>query len=174
MEQAYLSGNENGVSVSLRDSLRFVTKPLEDFYKTTFKTSTEPLQQFCRETTTPLQHSYQERATALQDALQQMIEYLNFILLCTLVVLLRTVTFYRRKEMAEASFTDLLPEISYDPPKSDAKRQKLIECIVTGNSKQYPGKGYTEERINELSEEEVDKLLIFISLFFLSSIKQRS
>ena len=57
--------------------------------------------------------------------------------------------------MAEANFTDLLLE---DPPKSDAKRQKLIVCVLTGNSKQYLGKVYTEERINELSAEEVDNL----------------
>ena len=55
--------------------------------------------------------------------------------------------------MAEANFNDLLLE---DSPKSDAKRQKLIVCVLTGNSKQYLGKVYTEERINELSAEEVD------------------
>ena len=38
------------------------------------------------------------------------------------------------------------------------KRQKLIECVLTGNSKLYLGKVYTEEKINELSDEEVDKL----------------
>ena len=60
--------------------------------------------------------------------------------------------------MAEACFTDLLPEVSYNPPKSDAKQQNLIKCVLTGNSKQYLGKAYTEEQINELSVEEVDKL----------------
>ena len=60
--------------------------------------------------------------------------------------------------MANESFTDLLPEIPYDPPKSDIKRQKFIKCVITGNSKQYLGKAYTEEQIKELSEEEVDKL----------------
>ena len=38
------------------------------------------------------------------------------------------------------------------------KWQKLIKCVLTGNSKYYLGKAYTKERINELSEEEVDKL----------------
>ena len=60
--------------------------------------------------------------------------------------------------MTEASLTDLLQEVSYNPPKSDMKRQKLLECVVTGNSHQYLGKAYTEERINELIAEEVDKL----------------
>ena len=60
--------------------------------------------------------------------------------------------------MAEASINDLLPELSYDPPKSDIKCQKLIKCVPTGNSKQYLGKAYTEEQVNKLSVEEVDKL----------------
>ena len=38
------------------------------------------------------------------------------------------------------------------------KRQKLLECVLTGNSKLYLGKVYTEEKIKELSEEEVEKL----------------
>ena len=38
------------------------------------------------------------------------------------------------------------------------KRQKLLECILTGNSKLYLGKFYTKKRDNELSDEEVDKL----------------
>ena len=36
--------------------------------------------------------------------------------------------------------------------------KKLIKCILTGNSKQYPEKAYTEEQVNKLSAEEVDKL----------------
>ena len=46
---------------------------------------------------------------------------------------------------------------SNDPPQSDLKRQKLLECVLTRNSKLYLGKVYTEEKINELSNEEVDK-----------------
>ena len=42
--------------------------------------------------------------------------------------------------------------------QSDTKRQKLLECVLTGNSKLYLGKVYTEEKIKELSEEEVEKL----------------
>ena len=44
------------------------------------------------------------------------------------------------------------------PPESDTKHQKLLECILTGNSKLYLGKVYTEEKIKELNEEEVEKL----------------
>ena len=57
----------------------------------------------------------------------------------------------------EASINDLLLGVSYDYRKSDVKRQKLIECVLTRNSKQYLGKVCTQERINELGAEEVDK-----------------
>ena len=54
--------------------------------------------------------------------------------------------------MAEEIFS------GYDNPQSDTKRQKLLECALTGNSKLYLGKVYTEEKVKELSNEEVDKL----------------
>ena len=60
--------------------------------------------------------------------------------------------------MANEVINDLLLEVSHNPPKSEVKQQKLIECILTGNSKQYLGKAYTEEQVNKLSDEEVDKL----------------
>ena len=44
-------------------------------------------------------------------------------------------------------------------PKSEVKRQKLIEGVLTGNNKQYLEKAYTKEQIKKLSAEEVDKLL---------------
>lgn len=43
--------------------------------------------------------------------------------------------------------------------KSDSERQKLLECVFMGQSKIYLGKIYTEEQINKLNEEEVNKLL---------------
>ena len=42
-------------------------------------------------------------------------------------------------------------------PESDIKGQKLIECVLTGNSKEYLGKAYTKQQINKLNTEEVDK-----------------
>ena len=38
--------------------------------------------------------------------------------------------------------------------QSDTKHQKLLKCILTGNSKLYLGKVYTEEQLKKLSEEE--------------------
>ena len=61
--------------------------------------------------------------------------------------------------MANEIIDDLvLPEVSHNPPKSEMKRQKLIECVLTGNSKQYLRKAYTEEQVNKLSAEDVNKL----------------
>ena len=60
-------------------------------------------------------------------------------------------------KMAEASIDNLMPG-GYDAPRSDSIKQKLLKCILTGNSKLYLGKAYTEEQINKLSNEEVDKL----------------
>ena len=62
--------------------------------------------------------------------------------------------------MANGIINNLLPEVPCDPPKSELKRQKLIECVLTGKGKQYLGKAYTEEQVNKLSAEEVDKLFI--------------
>ena len=61
------------------------------------------------------------------------------------------------KKMAEASIGNLMPS-GYDAPQLEAKKQKLLECILTGNSTLYLGKVYTEEQIDKLSDEEVDKL----------------
>ena len=46
----------------------------------------------------------------------------------------------------------------YDPLQSGTKRQKLLKCTLTRNSKLYLGKVYTEDQIKKLSDEEVDKL----------------
>ena len=53
---------------------------------------------------------------------------------------------------------ELIGNLGYETPQSDTKHKKLLECIRTGNSKLYLGKVYTEEKIKELNEEEVEKL----------------
>ena len=53
--------------------------------------------------------------------------------------------------MAEEIFS------GYDT-QSDTKHQKLLKCILTGNSKLYLGKAYTEDQLTKLNEEEVEKL----------------
>ena len=54
-------------------------------------------------------------------------------------------------KMAEDIFS------GYDA-QSDTKHQKLVKCVLTGNSKLYLGKVYTEEQLQKLSKEEVEKL----------------
>ena len=53
---------------------------------------------------------------------------------------------------------ELIGNLGYETPQSDTKHQKLLKCVLTGNSKLYLGKVYTEEQLTKLSEEEVEKL----------------
>ena len=52
---------------------------------------------------------------------------------------------------------ELIGNLGYEA-QSDTKHQKLLECVLTGNSKLYLGKVYTEDQLAKLSEEEVEKL----------------
>ena len=88
-----------------------------------------------------------------------MLEYLNFFLLCAIFALIfylysRVKRYLPILKMAE----ELISNLGYGAPQSDTKRQKLLECVLTGNSKLYLGKVYTEEQLAKLSEEEVQKL----------------
>ena len=49
---------------------------------------------------------------------------------------------------------ELIGKLGYDA-QSDTKRQKLLECVLTGNSKLYLGKVYTEDQLAKLSEEKL-------------------
>ena len=53
---------------------------------------------------------------------------------------------------------ELISNLGYEAPQSDTKRQKLLECVLTGSSKLYLGKVYKEEQLTKLNEEEVEKL----------------
>ena len=96
-----------------------------------------------------------------------MIEYLNFFLLCTLLISIlylyvRVKKYLTLLKMADETLENLISGVSYENPQSlrqsDSKKQRLLECVLTGNSKMYLGKTYTEEQINKLNPEEVDKL----------------
>ena len=45
-----------------------------------------------------------------------------------------------------------------ETPQSYSKRQKLLKCVLTRNSKLYLGKVYTEEQLKKLDVQEVEKL----------------
>ena len=88
-----------------------------------------------------------------------MLEYLDFCLLCAiftsiLYLYIRITKYFPLSKMAE----ELIGNLGYGAPQSDTKHQKLLECILTRNSKLYLGKVYTEEQLAKLSEEEVEKL----------------
>ena len=88
-----------------------------------------------------------------------MLEYLNFCLICALFALMFYLYALVKRylpllKMAE----ELIGNLGYGAPQSDIKRQKLLECILTRNSKLYLGKVYTEEQLAKLNEEEVEKL----------------
>ena len=89
-----------------------------------------------------------------------MIEYLSFFLECTTTTILGAAAYYLYSliKMAEEIINELLPEVSHNPSKAEVKWHTLIRCVLTGNSKQYLGKAYTKEQVNELSVEEVDTL----------------
>ena len=85
-------------------------------------------------------------------------EYLNFYLICGIFALIlylysRVKRYLPLLKMAE----ELVGNLGYGAPQSDTKCQKLLECVLTGNSRLYLGKVYTEEKIKELNEEEVEK-----------------
>ena len=88
-----------------------------------------------------------------------MLEYLNFCLLCTLFALIlylysRVKRYLPILKMAE----ELISNLGYGALQSDTKHQKLLECVLIGNSKLYLGKVYTDGKVKELNEEEVEKL----------------
>ena len=87
-----------------------------------------------------------------------MLEYLNFCLLCILFALILYLYAWVKKyfpllKMAE----ELIGNLGYDT-QSDTKCRKLLKCDLTGNSKLYLGKVYTEEQLAKLSKKEVEKL----------------
>ena len=93
-----------------------------------------------------------------------MLEYLNLCLLCVLFALIFYLYIQIKRylplfKMAEEIFSD------YDT-QSDTKCQKLLKCILNGNSKLYLGKVYTEDQLAKLSEEEVENFLIITKLSY--------
>ena len=88
-----------------------------------------------------------------------MLEYLNFFLLCAIFALIlylyiRIKKYFPLLKMAE----ELIGNLGHETPQSDTKCQKLLECVLTRNSKLYLGKVYTKEQLAKLNEEEVEKL----------------
>ena len=85
-----------------------------------------------------------------------MLEYLNFCLLCAIFASIFYLYIRIKKYFPILKMTEeLIGNLGYETPQSDTKCQKLLECVLTGNSKLYLGKVYTEEQLAKLSEEEL-------------------
>ena len=88
-----------------------------------------------------------------------MLEYLNFCLLCVLFTLIFYLYAWVKRYLPPLKMAEeLIGNLGYESPQSDTKCQKLLEYVLTGNSKLYLGKVYTEDHLAKLSEEEVEKL----------------
>ena len=90
-----------------------------------------------------------------------MLEYLHFCLLWAIFTSIlyshiRIKKYFPLLKMAE----ELIGNLGYDGTlQLDMKWQKLLECVLTGSSKLYLGKVYTEDQLGKRSKEEVEKLL---------------
>ena len=100
--------------------------------------------------------SYQEILTKHN----KMLEYLSFFLLCTIFALIFHLYIQTKKKYFPIlkMVEEPIGNLGYETPQSDTKRQKLLECVLTGKTKLYLGKVYTEEQLAKLNEEEVEKL----------------
>ena len=90
-----------------------------------------------------------------------MLEYLNFCLICALFKLIfylyaRVKRYLPLLKMAE----ELIGNLGHGAPQSDTKRQKLLKCILTRNSKLYLGKVYTEEQLPNFEKKNWKNFLI--------------
>ena len=88
-----------------------------------------------------------------------MLEYLNFCLLCAIFASILYLYIQIKKYLFLSKVAEeLIGNLGHEAPQSGTKSKKLFECVLTGNSKLYLGKVYTEEQLAKLSEEEVEKL----------------
>ena len=96
-----------------------------------------------------------------------MLEYLNFCLICALFALIfYPYSWVKRYLPLLKMEEELISNLSYGAPQSDTKHQKLLKCILTGNSKLYLGKVYMEEQLAKLNEKEVENFLIIMKQNF--------
>ena len=103
-------------------------------YKTPIKSPTALL---FRDYWTPMALLSRLLSRLLQDFCQEtvakMLQYSSFLLRCTIILGVTTYYLYSLINMAKEIIDDLvLLEASHNPPKSEVKRQKLIECVLTG------------------------------------------
>ena len=87
-----------------------------------------------------------------------MLEYLNFCLICALFALIFYLYIQAKKYVTLFKMAEEIFSGCDGTPQSDTKWQKLLKCILIGNSKLYLGKVYTEDQFAKLNKEKVEKL----------------
>ena len=95
------------------------------------------------------------------------LEYLNFCLLCALLALIfylyiRIKKYFPLLKMAE----ELIGNLGYDLLQLDTKHQKLLKCILTGNSKLYLERFPQKISSPNLAKKKWKNSLIIIKLSF--------
>ena len=108
----------------------------------------------------------------------KMIEYVNLLLLLTMFGSTCYV-YYRLKKIFYLKYSNGGRDVNYEFPKPKRgckkkadtkinesedneiqdKRERLVACVLSGNSKMYLGKEYTEEQINKMDCNDVNTLL---------------
>ena len=64
-----------------------------------------------------------------------------------------------RRGCKKKTDTKTLPTINEEDTNDIIeKRERLVACVLSGNSKQYLGKEYTEQQINEMDSNYIDML----------------
>ena len=96
-----------------------------------------------------------------------MLEYLNFFLLCAIFVsifylYIRIKKYFPILKMAE----ELISNLGYETPQSDTKRHKLLECVITRNSKLYLGKVTQKNSSPNLAKKKSKNFLIIMKLSY--------
>ena len=61
---------------------------------------------------------------------------------------------------------ELIGNLGYETPQTDTKCQKLLECVLTGNSKLYLGRVYTESSSQNLAKKKWKNFLIIMKLSY--------
>ena len=60
---------------------------------------------------------------------------------------------------------ELIGNLGYDA-QSDTKHKKLLECVLTRNSKLYLGKAYTEDQLANLAKKKFKNFLIIMKISY--------
>ena len=97
----------------------------------------------------------------------KMLEYLNFCLLCAIFASICYLYSWVKRYLPILNMAEeLIGNLGYETSQSDTKHQKLLECVLTGNSKLYLGKVYTEEQLANLAKKKWKNFLIIMKLSY--------